>query len=188
FTPRFKDWWTDARQSWAEEHCREAGLDPRWAMEAARLAHTGFSEPLALPGAAPVALRGLERGRLLRELDFLAETEIGRLTGAVDALFEHEGRAFLLDWKSNRLPGYGAAELDACMAEDYALQVKVYTLAVLKALGILTEPDYEARFGGAVYVFLRGLPEGGVWSRRAPWAEIQAWRGEVAALMEAAHG
>lgn len=188
FAPRFQEWWTEARKVWAEGHCRGAGLDARWAMEAARLAHAGFSHPLALPGGAAVALREVGPDRLLRELDFLAEAEGGRLTGALDALFEHEGRAFILDWKSNRLPGYGAAELEACMAEDYALQVKVYTLAVLKALGIEGEAAYEARFGGAVYVFLRGLPEGGVWSRRAPWAEVQAWFGEVKTLLEAAHG
>ena len=186
--PRFQEWWTEARKAWAESHCRDAGLDARWAMEAARLAHAGFSHPLALPGVSPVALRNVSPGRLLRELDFLAGAEGGRLTGALDALFEHEGRVFILDWKSNRLPGYGPAELEACMAEDYALQVKVYTLAVLKALGIGGEAAYEARFGGAVYVFLRGLPEGGVWSRRAPWAEVWAWQGEVKALMEAAHG
>lgn len=184
---RFRDWWHDARQVWAERHCREAGLDPKWAMEAARLAHAGFSHPLPLPGVAPVALRDLAPGRLLRELDFLAGTGAGRLTGALDALFEHEGRSFILDWKSNRLPGYGPSELDVCMAEDYALQVKVYTLAVLKALAISDAADYEARFGGVVYVFLRGLPEGGVWTTRSTWTEVQVWRAEVDALLEAAH-
>lgn len=189
FAPAFRAWWTEARKDWAERHCREAGIDPRWAMEAARLAHAGFSHPLALPGAPPVALSAVKPGRLLRELGFLAQAEGGRLTGALDALFEHEGRAYLLDWKSNRLPAYGAAELEACMAEDYALQVKVYTLAALKALGIATEADYEARFGGAVYVFLRGLLDGGgVWSQRAPWAEVQAWREDLNAMLEAAHG
>ena len=188
FAPRFRDWWSEARQAWAEGHCRDAGLDPKWALDAARLAHAGFSHPLALPGVAPIALRGLPPGRLLRELDFLAESGGGRLTGALDALFEHEGKAFILDWKSNRLEGYGAEALEACMAEDYALQVKVYTVAVLRALGVVEEADYEARFGGAVYVFLRGLPEGGVWTARPSWTEVQAWQTSLNAMLEDAHG
>ena len=188
FAPRFRDWWTEARKAWAEGHCRGAGLDPKWAMEAARLAHAGFSHPLDLPGIRPVALCDLEPDRLLRELGFLTAMEGGRLTGALDALFEHEGRAFILDWKSNRLAGYGPEALEACMAEDYALQVRVYTLAVLKALAISTEADYEARFGGAVYVFLRGLPEGGVWTARPSWSEVQEWNTSLRAQMEAARG
>ena len=186
--PRFRDWWGEARQAWAEDRCRAAGLDPKWAQEAARLAHAGFTHPLPLPGVPPVALRGLAAGRLLRELDFLVETAAGRLTGALDALFEHEGRAFILDWKSNRLEGYGPEPLDACMAEDYALQVKVYTVAALRALTIAEEAEYERRFGGVVYVFLRGLPEGGVWTARPSWAEVLAWQGDLRVQMEALHG
>jgi exodeoxyribonuclease V beta subunit len=188
FSPKFRDWWTEARKRWAEGHCRDAGLDPRWAMDAADLAHRAFAHPLELPGASPVPLRDIRPDRLLRELDFLTAADEGRLTGALDALFEHEGRVFILDWKSNRLPGYGPADLEACMAEDYALQVKVYTLAVLKALAISAETDYEARFGGAVYVFLRGLPEGGVWTARPSWSEVEAWRESLRAQMEAARG
>lgn len=186
--PRFRDWWQEPRQAWAETHCRDAGLDPKWALDAARLAHAGFTHPLALPGAAPIAINALAPGRLLRELDFLAELETGRLTGALDALFEHEGRAFILDWKSNRLEGYGASDLEACMDEDYALQVQVYTVAVLRALAITEEADYERRFGGIVYVFLRGLPEGGVWTARPTWNEILSWQGSLRAQLEAVHG
>ena len=188
FAPEFRDWWTEDRKRWAESRCRAAGLDPKWAMEAARLAHAGFSHPLDLPGVRPVALCAVKPDRLLRELGFLSDAEGGRLTGALDALFEHEGRAFILDWKSNRLAGYGAEELDACMAEEYELQVKVYTLAVLRALGIEEEANYETRFGGVVYVFLRGLPEGGVWTSRPTWAEVAAWRDELKTALEAAHG
>ncbi len=188
FDPDFRRWWKEEHRVWAEQRCRAAGLDPAWAEAAARLAHAGFGQPLSLPGASPVALRGVEPSRLLRELDFLADAPGGRITGALDALFEHEGRVFLLDWKSNRLPGYGPAEVAACVAEDYALQVKVYTLAVLRVMGIDTEADYEARYGGAIYVFLRGLPEGGQWAQRPGWSDILAWKDELRDLLEAGHG
>ena len=187
FDPEFRRWWTEARRGWAGERCRAAGLDPSWAEAAARLAHAGFGQPLSLPGVRPIALCAVPPARLLRELDFLTEAPGGRLTGALDALFEHEGRAFILDWKSNRLPDYGPEGLVACMAEDYALQVKVYTLAVLRALGIQSEADYEARYGGAIYVFLRGLPEGGQWAQRPSWGDILVWQEELREQLEAVH-
>ena len=187
FDPDFRRWWTEDCRRWAEAHCRVAGLDASWAEAAARLAHAGFRQPLSLPGVSPIALCAVEPSRLIRELDFLAEAPGGRLTGALDALFEHEGRVFILDWKSNRLPAYGPGEVAACMEEDYLLQVKIYTLAVLRVLGIQSEADYEARYGGTVYVFLRGLPDGGQWAQRPAWHDILAWREELTELLEGAH-
>ncbi|HET8714288.1 MAG TPA: 3'-5' exonuclease, partial [Holophagaceae bacterium] len=188
YDPRFTSWWTPIRKAWAERRCRDAGLDPIWAEEAARLAHGGFRQVLALPGVSPVSLHRLAPDRLLRELAFLVEAPGGRLRGALDALFEHEGRAFVLDWKSNLLPDYGPDAVAACVAEDYALQVRVYTLAALRALRIVDAADYEARFGGVVYVFLRGLPEGGQWATRPAWDEVLAWQADLQARLEAAHG
>ncbi len=188
FDSDFRRWWTDARRVWAESHCLATGLSPTWAEAAARLAHAGFSQPLRLPDARPIPLCAVDPSRLVRELDFLAEAPGGRLTGALDALFEHEGRVFILDWKSNRLPSYGPEELALCMAEDYALQVRVYTLAVLRVLGIQTESDYETRFGGILYVFLRGLPEGGQWAQRPAWREVLAWQDDIRILLEVGHG
>ena len=43
------------------------------------------------------------------------------------------------------------------MTANYELQRRLYALALVKMLGIADEADYEARFGGTVYVFLRGL-------------------------------
>lgn len=187
FDPNFRAWWTDARRDIIERRCEAAGLDRRWAEDAARLVHAGLGTPLRLPNASPVAFAALDPARTLRELDFLAATTGGRLTGALDALFEHEGRIFLLDWKSNRLPDYAPASIAACVEEDYRLQVKVYTLAALRFLRIEDEAAYEARFGGAIYVFLRGLPEGGQWSERPSWRETRAWATELEAMLERAH-
>jgi exodeoxyribonuclease V beta subunit len=59
----------------------------------------------------------------------------------------------------------------------YALQAKLYSLALVKALEIRSEPAYEQRFGGLVYVFLRGLKGSSserpaVYFCRPTWAEI----------------
>jgi exodeoxyribonuclease V beta subunit len=55
--------------------------------------------------------------------------------------------------------------------------VKLYALALVKALGISTEAAYEKRFGGLIYIFLRGLrspaADGeGVQFARPSWREI----------------
>jgi exodeoxyribonuclease V beta subunit len=59
----------------------------------------------------------------------------------------------------------------------YAEQVQLYALAVTKLLGVRARPDYEARFGGLLYCFLRGMDGRGqgVWSIRPDWDEVLAW-------------
>jgi len=174
---------------WREPETREpilrraalADLGPEAAKEAARRVFLGFTTPLPLVGGpAPLA----SADRLLRELDFLTGLPGGAdfLGGSMDALFEKDGRAYVLDWKSNGLPDYGAEALEACVAEHYELQVRIYTLAALRFLGIRDEAAYEARFGGVLYVFLRGLPEAGVWTSRPAWADVRTWERELADL------
>ena len=83
----------------------------------------------------------------------------GALNGSVDLLFRAApGKPFfLLDWKTNALPGgvYGEAEAAAAMdACGYRLQYRLYALAVADWLG------GEASLGGAVYLFVRGGESG----------------------------
>src|SRR5690606_28423691 len=53
----------------------------------------------------------------------------GLMTGLIDLTYLHEGRWYVLDWKSNRLPGYGPAQLEDAMAHsEYPLQALIYTL------------------------------------------------------------
>jgi len=51
-------------------------------------------------------------------------------------------------------------------------------------LGIAGEADYEARFGGTLYLFVRGLP-GAVRSRRPSFGELSAWGEEIAGRLGA---
>ena len=87
----------------------------------------------------------------------------GFLKGYVDAVIEHEGRYFVVDYKSNRLgDGFGAyagPALVAAMARGtYWLQYLVYTLAVHRLLERrVAGYDYERHFGGVYYLFLRGM-------------------------------
>ena len=51
-------------------------------------------------------------------------------------------------------------------------------------LGVADAADYEARFGGMLFVFLRGLPEG-VFVWRPTFAEVTRWRDELATTVGA---
>ncbi len=84
----------------------------------------------------------------------------GLMTGKIDLVYTHNDQVFLLDYKSNRLPAYDAASLDAAMhASEYTLQALLYTLALHRWLRFRRGVDYDyARdFGGVRYLFCRGL-------------------------------
>jgi exodeoxyribonuclease V beta subunit len=137
-----------------------------------RAGHT-VTAPAAEPGAEPVD-----------ERPFRAER--GYVQGVVDLVFEHEGRTYLVDWKSDRLPTYDAATVDAHVAAHYALQARLYTLGVLRLLA-LGGASPEARFGGLLYCFLRGMGgEDGtaVWFLRPAGTELSAWEDELRARRE----
>src|SRR3546814_14994521 len=53
------------------------------------------------------------------------------MTGLIDLTYQHEGRWYVLDYKSNRLPRYDAAALHEAMKHsEYDLQALIYTLAL----------------------------------------------------------
>jgi exodeoxyribonuclease V beta subunit len=65
------------------------------------------------------------------------------------------------------------------MAANYDLQRRLYAIALVKMLGIADEADYEARFGGTVYVFLRALPQG-LEVGRPSWSDLLSWERDLA--------
>ena len=100
----------------------------------------------------------------------------GLMTGLIDLTYLFDGRWYVLDWKSNRLPGYGPAQLEEAMAySEYHLQALIYTLALHRWLRFrLGEGyDYARDFGGARYLFCRGIDAAG-----NDGQGIQAWRFE----------
>ncbi len=92
----------------------------------------------------------------------LQETR-GILLGFIDMVFEHNGRYYIIDWKSNHLGNsfddYGQDKLSRSMAEHaYILQYHLYTLALDRLLSQkIPNYDYQRHFGGIVYIFLRGV-------------------------------
>jgi exodeoxyribonuclease V beta subunit len=103
----------------------------------------------------------VDLGRVCGALDF--KPVRGMVRGFVDMIFQHGGRYYLLDWKSNHL-GYRLEDYDqqalkrAMEANLYPLQYLLYTVALNRYLSQrVKEYDYGIHFGGVLYLFLRGV-------------------------------
>lgn len=99
-----------------------------------------------------------------REIKTTSGAVKGMMNGFVDLFFEHNGKYYILDWKSNflgdQLENYASENLVEAMNEsNYHLQYLLYAVAVDKFLRSRLGNDYnfETHFGGVVYVFLRGV-------------------------------
>ena len=106
----------------------------------------------------------------------------GMLKGFIDLIVEHEGRYYVIDYKSNHLGADDAAYTAAAMAQEilahrYELQYVLYLLALHRMLKLrLPDYDYDRHVGGALYLFLRGSqsPGRGVHAERPSRALIEA--------------
>ncbi|MBV7404159.1 exodeoxyribonuclease V subunit beta [Enterobacter sp. ENT03] len=103
----------------------------------------------------------------------------GMLKGFIDLVFRHNGRYYLLDYKSNWLGESSEAYTQPAMAQAmqahrYDLQYQLYTLALHRYLRHrIAGYDYEQHFGGVIYLFLRGV------DRNVPGQGIFATRPDV---------
>ncbi|WP_284620217.1 exodeoxyribonuclease V subunit beta [Aquabacterium humicola] len=172
--------------------------------------------PLAPPDGA--ALRALD-GRVLPEMEFwlpgdgldaqqldrlcrehvapgLARPALtprrlhGLLMGFADLVFEHAGRYWVLDYKSNALGGRDADYTDAAMQaamlqHRYDVQAVLYLLALHRLLQRRLGARYDParQLGGALYLFLRGIggPAAGCHLVSPPLALLQALQALLAA-------
>ncbi|MBU1281837.1 MAG: UvrD-helicase domain-containing protein [Gammaproteobacteria bacterium] len=149
-----------------------SGLNP-----VRRLPELGFTFPVA----------GLEMQRLRAILsdpahglptpmrDAAARLEFdslkGFLKGFIDLTFEHDGRWYIADYKSNWLGPdssyYGGERLlQALAAEHYYLQYLIYLVALRRFLRQRLDDFHNEQLGGAYYLFLRGMPSAGVYFSR----------------------
>ncbi len=88
----------------------------------------------------------------------------GMLKGFADLVFEHEGRYWVLDYKSNYLGASDAAYGKAAMAQGmaahrYDIQGAIYLLALHRLLKSRLGEAYDParQLGGAIFLFLRGI-------------------------------
>ncbi|MDF2187579.1 exodeoxyribonuclease V subunit beta [Paraflavitalea sp. CAU 1676] len=148
---------------------------------------TEFEFDFPVPGFAPEALHALaddQSAILIRTLYGLPGNVLeGMMNGKIDLFFEHEGRYYILDWKSNylgnTLANYSPESIAQAMNEhNYHLQYLIYTVAVKKYLeSRLGRFDYDTQFGGVVYLFVRGVranSETGIFTHKPSFEKIQA--------------
>jgi exodeoxyribonuclease V beta subunit len=170
-----------------KRRCEHAG----WSRHAEDLAHwlrRIVSIPLPPIGQPLTALRTWQaemefwfpsEGVAVSEIDHLCQVALldgrpraplparalqGMLKGYVDLVFEHEGRYWVLDYKSNVLGAHDAAytsgAIQQAMADHrYDVQGMVYLLALHRLLRHRLGPAYDPNrhLGGAIFFFLRGL-------------------------------
>jgi exodeoxyribonuclease V beta subunit len=107
----------------------------------------------------------------------------GFLKGYIDLVFEHAGRFYVVDYKTNHLSDfvheYDAERMTAAMGDaHYFLQYHLYALAVSRFLvRTLSGFDYERHFGGALYLFMKGMRPGhdtGIFFEKPPLARMRA--------------
>lgn len=86
----------------------------------------------------------------------------GMFKGFIDLTFEHQGRYYVADYKSNWLGADDSAYTEQAMTASildnrYDLQYVLYLLALHRQLKArLPGYDYDQHMGGALYLFLRG--------------------------------
>jgi exodeoxyribonuclease V beta subunit len=87
----------------------------------------------------------------------------GMMTGLIDLIVRHEGRYYLIDYKSNHLgdvaEDYSFEAIESSISEhQYDLQYLIYCVALNRYLtSRLPDYDYDSQFGGVMYLFLRGM-------------------------------
>ncbi|MDP5291127.1 exodeoxyribonuclease V subunit beta [Oceanimonas sp. CHS3-5] len=101
----------------------------------------------------------------------------GMLKGFIDLVFEHDGRYYVVDYKSNWLGPDDAdytfqAMEDQIIRHRYDLQYVLYVLALHRQLLLrLPDYDYDTHMGGALYLFVRR--PGAAWLERPPRVLIE---------------
>lgn len=135
-----------------------------WIPTLSQMVYHTLNTPLPLRTGS-FCLRDLEDKKKLVEWEFLLSTQSGYLKGFVDLIFEHKGYYYIIDWKSNWLgpdaEAYNQIGLEAAMqAENYDLQLALYTEALRRYLEKIDPRPFEECFGGTFYLFCRGIVEG----------------------------
>ena len=129
-----------------------------------RLVEMEFLLPIEVL-SAPALNRVIQRHDPLsaKAGDLGFQTVQGLLKGFIDLVFEHQGKYYVLDWKSNHLGDdvthYHGEALKSAMADHrYDLQYQIYALALHRFLrSRLANYQYDQHFGGVYYLFLRGM-------------------------------
>ncbi len=102
-----------------------------------------------------------EKGQIISDaINELSFQQVkGYLKGYIDLIFEHQGRYYVTDYKSNTLENYEQKNLlEAIAHSHYYLQYLLYSVALHRYLKQrLKNYQYKTHFGGVYYLFIRGM-------------------------------
>jgi exodeoxyribonuclease V beta subunit len=121
----------------------------------------------------------------------------GLLMGFADLVFEHEGRYWVLDYKSNALGSQDADYTDqamegAMLEHRYDVQAALYMLALHRLLKARLGATYipAQHLGGALYLFLRGVhsPGAGCFHLAPPLGLLTALDAMLLQNTQSTHG
>ena len=183
----------------------------KWLPVVLDMVENALATPLARPGEADSVFRLSDLKRPVAEMEFHlplrpllrsslgdclrahgydagvadGEDEInGFLHGYIDLVARHDGRWYVLDYKSNWLGPDRASYSDDAIRQSmrrhgYHLQYLLYLTALHRLLRTrLPDYDYDRHVGGAFYLFLRAMrpsvPGSGVFNDRPTRACIEA--------------
>jgi exodeoxyribonuclease V beta subunit len=156
----FGDWADDERVAAVfDRTALEHDRNPRHLAHARRLVYDALTVPIVGPrGETIPSVASCER--IMREVEFTYPVSSGSRTsyvrGYIDVVLEHSGRLYVLDWKSDAMANYDPVRIAAHVERDYSLQASLYAIAAVRMAAIDSEQDYDQRFGGLLYTFMRG--------------------------------
>ncbi|WP_085706999.1 exodeoxyribonuclease V subunit beta [Pseudomonas sp. B35(2017)] len=178
----------DALKDAVARRCSRRGWES-WIVTLSEWLRHLLKSPLPVGEQPPVVLEGLRQYRVEMEFWFAShKVDVAKLDGLVrqfthrgvaraaaeevqlngmfkgfiDLTFEHDGRYYVVDYKSNWLGADDTAYTDQAMEQSmldnrYDLQYVLYLLALHRQLKArLADYDYDRHVGGALYLFLRG--------------------------------
>jgi len=189
--------------------CRRFGVTAESGQLMALLRDVTRSPMIADNGKELFSLAGLEEQDVLKEMPFyfhlregsterinelLAFSSVvkpieerrlkGYLTGFVDLVCRHQGKYYIMDYKTNYLGDhfrdYRKDFLVAAMHDhNYGLQYWIYTMVLHGFLSnTIATYEYEKDFGGVFYLFARGMspdyPENGLFFDRPQLSVLEA--------------
>jgi exodeoxyribonuclease V beta subunit len=182
----------EVRKLFTDTMRRNGVMDPRWFERGTEIVFNALTSPIALPAGNTVG--ALYRRPSVREMEFVFPmperihalldsmnnshwtAERGYLKGFVDLVFEHDGLHYFADWKSDSLTSYDRSSIESHVREHYELQAGIYSVGIVRLLGITSRAEYDQRFGGLLYLFIRGTKRDnsgeGVYFQRPDWTEI----------------
>ncbi|MEY2620336.1 MAG: hypothetical protein RIT26_156 [Pseudomonadota bacterium] len=197
----------DHSPAWLAQIERQTGLKPHEQAMITPWLQQVVSTPLPLSGTSPVVLGDLRQPRHWAEMPFhfsvaavstqaidrmicddlfaglprpslMPATLGGMVNGFIDLVFEHEGRYWVLDYKSNKLAHYDPDSLQGALLDKrYDVQSVIYLLALHRLLKHRVRGyDPDRHLGGAAYLFMRGIaaPGAGVVMQRPTTTLITA--------------